>query len=79
MFLRQQGLGKLDRKVFRIGHLGDLNETTLIGALAAIEMALGIAEIPHRKGGVLRALDYLVSSSKEQQLGERALSAGHQA
>ena len=74
-----KGLGKLDRKVFRIGHLGDLNETTLIGALAAIEMALGIAEIPHRKGGVLRALDYLVSSSKERSWVSEPLSVGHQA
>ena len=32
------GLGKLDDRVFRIGHLGDLNDVTLLGTLAAVEM-----------------------------------------
>lgn len=52
------GLGKVAGKVFRIGHLGDTNELTIIGALAGVEMALGLAGIPHQKGGVAAAMDY---------------------
>ena len=53
------GLGKLGGKIFRIGHLGDLNEPMLLGALTAIEMALRIEHIPHGRGGVEAAMAYL--------------------
>jgi alanine-glyoxylate transaminase / serine-glyoxylate transaminase / serine-pyruvate transaminase len=53
------GLGKTAGKVFRIGHLGDFNELMLAGTLAGIEMGLDLAGIPHRKGGINAALDYL--------------------
>ena len=46
-------------KYFRIGHLGDTNDATIIGALAATEMALALAGVPHKKGGVQAAMDYL--------------------
>jgi alanine-glyoxylate transaminase/serine-glyoxylate transaminase/serine-pyruvate transaminase len=36
----------------------------LMGALAATEMTLGIAGIPHKKGGVQAAMDYIVSAEK---------------
>ena len=49
-------------KYFRIGHLGDTNDATIIGALAATEMTLSLAGIPHKKGGVQAAMDYLVSA-----------------
>ena len=49
-------------KYFRIGHLGDINDTMLMGALAATEMALSLAGIPHKKGGTQAALDYLISA-----------------
>jgi alanine-glyoxylate transaminase / serine-glyoxylate transaminase / serine-pyruvate transaminase len=49
-------------KYFRIGHLGDVNDGTVIGALAATEMALSLADVPHRKGGVQAAMDYIVSA-----------------
>jgi alanine-glyoxylate transaminase/serine-glyoxylate transaminase/serine-pyruvate transaminase len=55
------GLGALGGKVFRIGHLGDLNEPMLLGALTAVEMSLRINNIPHGRGGVDAAMDYLVS------------------
>ncbi|MGH6770041.1 MAG: pyridoxal-phosphate-dependent aminotransferase family protein [Xanthobacteraceae bacterium] len=55
--------GKYTGKYFRIGHLGDVNETHMIGALGATEMALALAGIPHKKGGVQAAMDYLVSAS----------------
>jgi alanine-glyoxylate transaminase/serine-glyoxylate transaminase/serine-pyruvate transaminase len=55
--------GKYTGKYFRIGHLGDINETHMIGALGATEMALALAGIPHKKGGVQAAMDYLISAS----------------
>jgi alanine-glyoxylate transaminase/serine-glyoxylate transaminase/serine-pyruvate transaminase len=54
------GLAKLAGKVFRIGHLGDLNELTLMGTLAGVEMGLSLAGVPHQQGGVTAAMNYLV-------------------
>jgi len=54
--------GRFQGKMFRIGHLGDTNDTMLMGALAATEMALSLAGIPHKKGGAQAAMDYLVSA-----------------
>ena len=53
------GLGKVKGRVFRIGHLGDFNELMLMGTLAGVEMGLGLADIPHQKGGVAKAMAYL--------------------
>jgi alanine-glyoxylate transaminase/serine-glyoxylate transaminase/serine-pyruvate transaminase len=50
------GLTKLAGKVFRIGHLGECNELTLIGALSGVEMGLAAAGVPHRAGGVDAAM-----------------------
>jgi alanine-glyoxylate transaminase / serine-glyoxylate transaminase / serine-pyruvate transaminase len=50
------------KKYFRIGHLGDINDATLIGALAATEMSLALAGVPYKKGGVQAAMDYIVST-----------------
>jgi alanine-glyoxylate transaminase / serine-glyoxylate transaminase / serine-pyruvate transaminase len=56
------GLGKTAGKVFRIGHLGDFNDLMLAGTLAGVEMGLELAGIPHRKGGINAALDYLTET-----------------
>lgn len=56
------GLGLLKDRVFRIGHLGDFNDLTLIGTLGGVEMGFALANIPHRKGGVQAAMDYLTAS-----------------
>jgi len=53
------GLEKVAGKVFRIGHLGDFNDLTLLGTLAGVEMGLGLAGVPHNKGGVQAAMDFL--------------------
>lgn len=53
------GLKKLSGKAFRIGHLGDTNELTIMGALAGVEMGLQISGIPHSKGGVDAAMAFL--------------------
>jgi alanine-glyoxylate transaminase/serine-glyoxylate transaminase/serine-pyruvate transaminase len=49
-------------KLFRIGHLGDLNDLTLAGTLCGVEMGLGLAGVPHQKGGVDAALAYLADA-----------------
>ncbi|MBX3535956.1 MAG: aminotransferase class V-fold PLP-dependent enzyme [Xanthobacteraceae bacterium] len=53
-------------KYFRIGHLGDINDGTLLGALALTEMALGVAGVPHKKGGTQAAMDYLAEDAKKR-------------
>lgn len=50
------GLGKVAGKVFRIGHLGECNELSLLGALSGVEMGLVAAGVPHRSGGVAAAM-----------------------
>src|SRR5262245_40840554 len=57
------GLGKLKGKAFRIGHLGDLNDLMLAGALSGVEMGLAATAVPHIPGGVTAALNYLVSKA----------------
>ncbi len=57
------GLGKLAGRVFRIGHLGDFNDLMLAGTLSGVEMGLGLAGVPHEKGGVQAALDYLAGNT----------------
>jgi alanine-glyoxylate transaminase/serine-glyoxylate transaminase/serine-pyruvate transaminase len=58
------GLGRLAGKVFRIGHLGDFNDLALAGTLAGVEMGLALAGVPHKKGGVLAALDHLAEAAR---------------
>ena len=55
------GLGKLKGRMFRIGHLGDCNDLTLIAALAACEMGLRLAGVPLAGSGVQAAMDYFSS------------------
>jgi alanine-glyoxylate transaminase/serine-glyoxylate transaminase/serine-pyruvate transaminase len=54
-----RGLAALQGKVFRVGHMGELNEPMLLGALGAIELALADVGIPHARGGVMAAMDAL--------------------
>ena len=57
------GLGKMQGKVFRIGHLGDFNDLTLAGTLCGVEMGLGLAGVPIRREGVAAALDFLAGAT----------------
>jgi alanine-glyoxylate transaminase/serine-glyoxylate transaminase/serine-pyruvate transaminase len=57
------GLAKLQGKVFRIGHLGSLNDLMLAGTLAGVEMGLALAGIPHKAGGVLAAMESLTETA----------------
>ena len=59
------GLTKVAGKVFRIGHLGDTNDLTIIGALAGVEMGLGLSGVPHKPGGVAAAMGYLAETHRK--------------
>jgi alanine-glyoxylate transaminase/serine-glyoxylate transaminase/serine-pyruvate transaminase len=66
------GLAKLKGKVFRIGHLGDFNDLTLMGTLAGVEMGLHDAGIPHRQGGVAAAMDVLGNRGRKTEASKAA-------
>ena len=53
------GLGTLGGRVFRIGHMGDLNEPMLLGALATVELTFRACGVPHAAGGVEAAIEAL--------------------
>jgi alanine-glyoxylate transaminase/serine-glyoxylate transaminase/serine-pyruvate transaminase len=57
------GLAKLAGKVFRIGHLGDLNDLMLCGTLCGVEMGLELFGVPFQKGGVAAAMDFLAGGA----------------
>ena len=50
------GLAEVAGKVFRIGHLGDTNDLTIVATLAGVEMALALAGVPHKPAGVAAAM-----------------------
>jgi alanine-glyoxylate transaminase/serine-glyoxylate transaminase/serine-pyruvate transaminase len=58
------GLSKVADKVFRIGHIGDTNDLTIIAALAGVEMGLELAGIAHNKGGVNVAMDHFANDAR---------------
>ena len=58
-----QGIARLDGKAFRIGHMGDVNEPTVLGALASIEATMTLLQVPHVRGGVTAALEYLAETA----------------
>jgi len=53
------GLGRLAGRVFRIGHLGDLNDLTLAGTLCGVELGLRLGGVPVAGSGVEAALERL--------------------
>ena len=52
------GLGKVKGKMFRIGHLGDSNDLTLVATLAGCEMGLKLAGVKLAASGVQAAMNY---------------------
>ncbi len=52
------GLGKLKGRMFRIGHLGDSNDLTLLAALAGCEMGLKLSGVALAASGVQAAMDF---------------------
>ena len=53
------GLGILKDRVFRIGHLGDINDLTLLGAISGVEMGVKLAGVAIGDGGVDAAMAML--------------------
>ncbi|GGC69324.1 pyridoxal-phosphate-dependent aminotransferase family protein [Undibacterium terreum] len=61
------GLGKLKGRMFRIGHLGEANDLTLMATLAGCEMGLKLAGVPLAGSGVAAAMQYLTTHKARQQ------------
>ena len=61
------GLGKMKGKMFRIGHLGEANELTLMATLAGCEMGLKMAGVPIAASGVAAAMDSLMAQAPAAQ------------
>jgi alanine-glyoxylate transaminase/serine-glyoxylate transaminase/serine-pyruvate transaminase len=60
------GLGKVKGRMFRIGHLGDCNDLTLLAALGGCEMALKLAGVRLRDSGTLAAMEHLGRTAQRQ-------------
>ena len=61
------GLGKVKGRMFRIGHLGDSNDLTLLATLAGCEMGLRLAGVPLAGSGVQAAMAYFADHPAPQQ------------
>jgi alanine-glyoxylate transaminase / serine-glyoxylate transaminase / serine-pyruvate transaminase len=56
------GLGPLGGKAFRIAHMGHINAPMILGTLSVVEMALAALGLPHGKGGLTAAVEFLAKS-----------------
>ena len=56
------GLGKLKGRMFRIGHLGDSNDLTLLATLAGVEMGMKLAGVKLAGSGVNAGMDYFAKN-----------------
>ena len=66
------GLGKVRGRMFRIGHLGDCNDLTLLGALAGCEMGLQLAGVKLAGSGVAAAMAYFAEHAAPKPLQQKA-------
>jgi alanine-glyoxylate transaminase/serine-glyoxylate transaminase/serine-pyruvate transaminase len=48
--------------MFRIGHLGDCNDLTLMAALSGVEMGLKLSKVAIKGSGVQAAMDYFAGT-----------------
>lgn len=55
------GLARLAGKVFRIGHMGDMNDLMMTATLTGVEMGMTAAKVPYQPGGVAAAEQYLAA------------------
>jgi alanine-glyoxylate transaminase / serine-glyoxylate transaminase / serine-pyruvate transaminase len=62
------GLGKLKGRMFRIGHLGDSNDLTLLAALAGCEMGLKLSGVALAGSGVQAAMDFFAAHPQHAAL-----------
>jgi alanine-glyoxylate transaminase/serine-glyoxylate transaminase/serine-pyruvate transaminase len=57
-----RALGASEGKGFRIAHMGHVNAPMILGTLSVVEMALAALGLPHGKGGVTAAVEFLAKS-----------------
>ncbi len=53
------GIGALSGNGFRIAHMGHVNAPMVLGTLATVEVGLNALAIPHGKGGIEAAVEWL--------------------
>jgi alanine-glyoxylate transaminase / serine-glyoxylate transaminase / serine-pyruvate transaminase len=58
-----RALGQSEGKGFRIAHMGHVNAPMILGTLSVVEMALAALGIPHGKGGITAAVEFLAKSA----------------
>jgi alanine-glyoxylate transaminase/serine-glyoxylate transaminase/serine-pyruvate transaminase len=63
------GLGPLAGRVFRIGHLGDVNAPMVLGALAGVEAAMTVLGVPYGRDGVAAAVDAIARPASATSAG----------
>jgi alanine-glyoxylate transaminase / serine-glyoxylate transaminase / serine-pyruvate transaminase len=56
------GIGELSGQAFRIAHMGHVNAPMILGTLGVIEVGLNALAIPHGKGGLEAAVEWLGES-----------------
>jgi len=56
------GIGALDGKAFRIAHMGHVNAPAVLGTLGVVETGLAALAVPHGRGGVQAAIDWLAKN-----------------
>ena len=66
------GLGKIKGRMFRIGHLGDSNDLTLLGTLAGCEMGLKLAGVKLAGSGVHAAMEHFAKPVASQAIQRAA-------
>jgi alanine-glyoxylate transaminase/serine-glyoxylate transaminase/serine-pyruvate transaminase len=66
------GLGKLKGRMFRMGHLGDSNDLTLVAMVAGVEMGMKLAGIRLAGSGVQAAMDHFSSHTAPAALQKAA-------
>ena len=66
------GLGKLKGRMFRMGHLGDSNDLTLIAMVAGVEMGLKLSGVALAGSGVQASMDYFASHAAPAALKKAA-------
>ena len=70
------GIGDLTGKAFRIAHMGHVNAPMILGTLGVVETSLSALGIPHGKGGVQAAVDWLAEAAPAAQAAAGASGLG---
>ena len=69
------GIGDLGGQAFRIAHMGHVNAPMILGTLSVVEASLAALGIPHGKGGVQAAVDWIAQAAAGSKAGAEGLGA----